>query len=122
MAYNLLKPVHVIVATSMATSITSPIVEVRNQDNVGIQMHWTGTPVGTFAFQVSMDHQQDMEGNVTVAGNWITIPVSPAITASGSADDAYVDINQVSAMYFRLVYTRTSGTGTLDAYVAAKGV
>lgn len=123
MAYNLLIPVKIINAGDMSlASITSDITEVKLQDNVGIQLHWTGTPVGTFAFQVSLDHKKDPNGNVLVAGNWVSLPMSPAIAAAGGADDAYVDLNQLSAQYIRVVYTRTSGSGTLDVYVGAKGV
>jgi len=122
MAYNLLFPVHIFNAASMATSLTSPVVEIRNQDNVGIQLHWTGAPVGDFDFQISSDHAQDSQGNVTNAGNWVSLPLSPAISAAGSADDAYVDLNQMSAMYCRVVYTRTSGTGSLSGVIVAKGI
>ncbi len=122
MSYNLLQPVHIIMAQSMSTSITSAAVEVRNQDNVGIQLHWTGTPTGAFSVQISSNHKEDIEGNIQVAGDWVTLPLSPAISASGSADDAYIDLNQMSTMYMRIVYTRTGSTGTLDAYVVAKGI
>lgn len=122
MAYNLLKPVTIINAVSMASSITSSVVEIKNQDNIGIQLNWTGTPVGTFAVQVSSDYLQDTEGNVMNAGNWITLPISPSIAAAGSADSAFVDVNQTSAQYMRVVYTRTSGTGTLTGIAVGKGV
>jgi len=122
MAYNILFPVHIFNAASMATSLTSPVVEIRNQDNVGIQLHWTGAPVGDFDFQISSDHAQDSQGNVTNAGNWVSLPLSPAISAAGSSDDAYVDLNQMSAMYCRVVYTRTSGTGSLSGVIVAKGI
>lgn len=106
----------------MASSITSSAVEIRNQDNIGIQLNWTGTPVGTFAIQISSDHLEDMEGNVQVAGNWVSLPLSPAVAAAGSADSAYIDLNQLSAQYIRIVYTRTSGTGSLTGIVVGKGV
>lgn len=122
MAYNLLKPVHLINAASMAISITSEAQEIQNQDNIGIQLNWTGTPTGPFAIQISADHLQDIEGNIQVAGHWITLPLSPAISASGSPDSAYIDLNQMSARYMRIVYTSVSGAGTLDAFVMAKGV
>lgn len=122
MAFNLLYPVHVINAASMATSLTSAIVPVSGQDNIGFQLHWTGAPVGTFDFQISSNHMQDSQGAVIQAGNWISLPLDPAIVAAGAPDEAYVDLNQMSAQYVRLVYTRTSGTGTLDAYVVGKGV
>lgn len=122
MSYNLLLPVSAVVAGNMSSSITSSVVEIKNQDNIGIQLHWTGTPTGSFAVQISSDHREDINGNVQVAGNWVSLPLSPAITASGSADDAYIDLNQMSAMYLRVVYTAVSGAGTLSALVVAKGV
>jgi len=106
----------------MASSIASTIVEVKNQDNIGIQLHWTGAPVGDFYFQISSNYAQDIEGNVTNPGNWVVLPVSPAIVASGTPDDAYVDLNQLSAMYVQVVYTAASGSGTLNAIITAKGV
>lgn len=122
MAYNLLIPYKIIDAVSMAASVTSSIAPIQEQDNIGVQLHWTGSPVGAFTIEVSMDHKQDSQGNVQVAGNWISLTLDPTITASGSGDDAYIDLNQLSAPYVRVVYTRTSGTGSLTAYITGKGV
>lgn len=122
MSYNLLESFHFIVATSMGASATSAAIEVKRQDNVGIQLNWTGTPTGTFAVQISADYKVDNNGNVMNAGNWISLPLSPAIAAAGSADVAFIDINQTGAAYIRVVYTRSSGTGVLDGYITAKGV
>jgi hypothetical protein len=122
MAYNLLKPVAIFTATAMTSSLTSVIVEIRNQDNIGIQLHWTGAPVGTFTVQISSDHLQDAEGNVQVPGNWVSLVLSPAITASGTPDDAYIDLNQMSAQYVRVLYNFTSGSGTLSGLAVAKGI
>jgi hypothetical protein len=122
MSYNLLNPVHIIVAQSMATSITSAAQETKLQDNLGVQFNWTGAPVGTFGVQVSMDYHQDQEGNITNPGNWTTLPIVPIIIATGSPNTAYIDLNQLSAPYIRVFYTATSGTGTLDAFINGKGV
>ena len=122
MSYNLLNPVHVIQSASMVGSITSAAQETKYQDNIGVQFNWSGVPVGTFGVQVSMDYHQDLEGNITNPGNWTTLPLSPALTASGSSGTAYADLNQLSAPYIRLTYTVTSGTGTLDAFINGKGV
>lgn len=122
MSYNLLNPFHFIVNQSMASTSTSGIVEIKEQDNIGIQLNWTGAPVGTFDVQISIDHAQDANGNVTVAGNWISLPLSPGISASGSPDSAYIDLNQQSASYVRVVYNRTSGSGTVNGFITAKGV
>lgn len=104
------------------STLTSPVVQINYLDNVGVQLHFTGTPTGTFQVQVSADHAQDPQGNVTVAGNWVPVNLSPAPVASGSADDIFIDLNQLSAPWMRVQYTNSSGTGTLDGWVTAKSI
>lgn len=104
---------------SQAT-LTSAVTNIEYLDNIGIQLNWTGTPTGTFSVEISMDYSQDQLGNVTNAGNWIAVTLSPAITASGSADQAYIDLNQLSAPWIRTKYTKTSSTGTLNAFICGK--
>lgn len=100
-------------------AITSSVTSIQFLDNIGVQVNWTGTaPVGTIAVQVSADYAADEFGNVTNAGNWFTLPVSPAV--SGGTGSVYVDLNQMSAPWLRVVYTKTSGTGTLNAFITAK--
>ena len=102
-----------------AASITSAITNIQRLDNIGIQLNWTGAPVGTFAVQVSADYAQDIEGNVTNAGNWTPLALTPSpITALGSP--IYIDIAQISAPWIRAVYTKTSGTGTLQTTIVGK--
>jgi hypothetical protein len=121
MAYNVVFPVKVISAGNMgAASITSSVLNIQNQDNLGIQFIWTGTPTGTFGFEVSLNHKEGPNGNTLVEGDWSPIAI-PGIVASGSAGNAYVGLNQVGAPFIRVTYTRTSGTGTLNAYISAKG-
>jgi hypothetical protein len=122
MAYNLLNPVVAINAASMATSLTSSVVEIKEQDNVGVQLDFSGAPVGTFECQVSMNYAQDAIGNVTNAGNWIPVDLTGTPTAAGAADHIYIDLNQLSAPYIRVVYTRTSGTGSLTCRINGKAV
>jgi len=104
----------------MGASITSAVTSIQNVDNVGVQLDFTGAPVGTFAIQVSADYAQDQNGNVLDAGHWIALPVSAA--AAGAANDIYFDLNQLSAPWIRVVYTRTSGTGVLNVSVTAKEI
>lgn len=108
----------IIVAGSMAANITSPAQEVRYEDNIGVQLIWTGTPVGVFDIQVSLDYNP----NTHVAGTWTSLTLSNSIAPAGSASSGYIDLNQLSAPYFRIVYTRTSGAGSLNAWVTAKAV
>lgn len=112
---------HIITDGDMSqASITSPAININFSDNVGLQLIFTGSPVGTFSAQVSIDHTQDSQGNVIVAGNWVDLDFGTTPAASGSADDIYLDMNQLSAPWIRVKYTKTSGTGTLNAYIAYK--
>ncbi len=122
MAYNVTYPVKIVTAGDMSSDITSAVVETKLQDNMGIQLSWVGTPTGVFDVQVSLDHMQDTQGNVTQAGHWVSLILSATIAAAGAADDAYIDLNELAAPYVRVVYTATSGPGTLTAYVTGKGV
>ncbi len=101
-------------AMSMGASITSDAVRLQFEDNPDIQCAWTGTPTGTLAVQISLD--PDNLG-------WQTVPFTPTPTQpSGSSGSDYFSLNQTSAAYIRLVYTRVSGSGNLSAKIAAKSV
>jgi hypothetical protein len=105
-----LKPVQIFAAASMAGDLTSPSIVIRNQDNVGIQLAWeTEDAVGTFKVQISIDE--------TV---WTDIPLTA--TAASVDDNAFLEMNQTPAQFVRVLYTRTSGEGTVSAKVCAKGV
>lgn len=107
-------------AESMGASITSEPLDIRYQDNISLQFHYTGTPTGTFDIQVSNDYnKQDPSGTQNSAGNWVSLGVSMTNPAGAAGDDFY-DLNQMSAMWLRVVYTRTSGTGTLTVTAAGK--
>lgn len=116
-----LAPYKVIDAASMGASLTSTVTNIQYLDNVGVQLNFTTSDaVGTFQVQVSMDYSQDAAGNVLNAGNWVTLTLNPSPTSASATDHIYIDINQVSAPYMRVTYTRTSGTGTLTAYITGK--
>lgn len=100
--------------TSMGATITSDPVALSFEDNIGIQVKWTGTPTGSFDVQVSLDP--------TNLG-WQSVPFSPAPTApSGSAGTDWLQVNQSPAAFVRLVYTRASSTGALFAKISLKSV
>lgn len=103
--------------------INSKVTNIAWRDNVGVQLIWTGTPNGTFAIQVSLDYDpvKDPTGDGSGSGTWTPISLSTAITATGSANNAYADLNQLSSPWIRVVYTNTSSTGVLNCWVASKG-
>lgn len=87
-------------AVSMATSITSSVQGMQNYHFIYIQAVFTGSPVGTFTIQSSNDQT-----------NWDTISGSSvAISAAGSQS---WNICNIGYPYLRVVYTRTSGSGSL---------
>lgn len=106
----------------MSADFTSDVVETKLQDNIGIQLKWSGTPTGVFSFQISMNYVKDSLGNVLNAGDWVNLVLDPIILANGIADNAYIDFNQLSAPWLRVVYTATSGSGSLDGWADGKGV
>lgn len=103
---------------SQAT-VTSTVVNIQGLDNIGIQVNiLTGTANGTLSVQTSIDHA---EGTAVATGNWVSLPSTYTQTiASGSPANVIWDLNQISAPFIRLLYTKTSGTGTFDAFVCGK--
>lgn len=97
-------------ATSMGASINCPSTNIMYVDRVGYQISYTGTPTGTFTVQVSND-------NTT----WQDLTLSAAVTASGAAGNDFIDC-ETAAKYIRLVYTRTSGTGSLFVALTTKSI
>jgi hypothetical protein len=129
---NILKPFQTVTAGNMSASITSQVTTIQFLDNLGLQLDWTGSPIGSFQVQVSADYNQDIMGNVLNAGSWSPIiltyiPPSGSLTTATSIPTSvgspiYVDLNQTSAPYIRVVYIASSGSGSLNAYVTAKEI
>lgn len=119
---NTLYRLKLIDGSSMGADITNGrVLSIQGLDNIGVQINvLTGTPTGEFKVQVSADHEEQ-NGVVTATGNWVDLTLSPTATVtSGSPTSIYVDLNQLSALYLRVVYTRSSGTGTCDVWAVGK--
>lgn len=115
-----MKPHSVLTAASMATSLTSEVTILNQKSGAGYDLKWTGAPVGTFSVEISNTVTLDAEGNVNSPGAWTPVTLSSPITASGSPDNAFINLAGLECYACRLVYTRTSGTGTLDAVICGK--
>jgi len=123
---NHLSPFKIVSAGDMSqATITSSVTNIQGLDNIGIQVNiLTGTASGTFDVQVSADHTE-VNGNVIVAGTWNKLgsPYTGTLTSgvfSDSTASLYFDLNQLSSQYVRLLYTKTSGTGSFDAVIVGK--
>lgn len=114
-----LKPFSVITNGSMAASITSAVT-IKNQiPGINYSVVWTGSPTGTFGVEASSDYSENPDGSVKNAGTWNSLPLTGSVSASGSAGNGMLEFTTY-AYAIRLVYTRTSGSGTLNAIVTGE--
>jgi hypothetical protein len=110
---NNLEPYRLVNAQSMGATITSDAYECIAFFGLCIQaiVSAGASPTGSFSVQYSND-----KVNWT-AGVSLTEAVNPqAVTANGSFFWIWRDMMPMK--WIRLVYTRTSGTGTLDVYIS----
>lgn len=122
---NSLKVYKLTNAADASVTIVTKATGIQYLDNVIFQANFTGTPVGTLTVEVSLDYNQDAEGNVLATGHWVTVQLTPGTDASlaVSGANSYVfNITQLGAPWVRLRYTAASGTGTMTAYISAKAV
>ncbi len=117
-----LPPFPVVTNGDMSANINSLITNIQQIPYVSYSVSWTGAPVGSFSVQVSNDYELNSAGQVLNAGTWDTLPLTNPVTASGSAGNGFIDIRGTSAAWIQLVYTATSGSGTLNATIAGKVV
>lgn len=100
----------IITAGSMATSLTSTSTEIKEYKGYAIQAVWSAgsTPVGSTKLQVSLD-------NTT-----FTDVTGSDLAVSGNSGSNFYNVELANYPYVRLVYTRTSGSGTLNVSISAK--
>lgn len=114
MSKNQIKNFNLINGVSTAATITSDAVDIEFLDNVGLNIDWTGTTNGTITVECS---------NLSTPSSFKALTFDPVLAQpAGVAGGYLVDINNASWSFIRVVFTRTSGTGTLTVSLAAKGV
>jgi hypothetical protein len=109
---------------AMSANATTTPTHIAWLDNIAIQIDvTTSDAVGTFALQGSVDYNKGDANSPAVTGNWIDITLSPVIPAAASADaHTLINMSNVAFPWIRLVYTRSSGTGTLAVTIAGKEI
>lgn len=123
MASRPILPVEQIITNgNMASaSITSIPSIISNTSMVSYDISWSGTsPVGTVDVQISNTYKQNADGSVAVAGNWTSLTLSTPFSISGNTGFGMINLSDLSSYAIRIVYTKTSGVGTLNAYIAGK--
>ena len=97
-------------AATMGGNVTSAIAEMDHMGMASIYAAWTGTPTGTLAVQVTVNGVE-----------WVAPPTALTASPAGSAGSVVWTMPDLTWKAIRVVYTRSSGTGTLNAWVNAKG-
>lgn len=114
-------PYYVIANGDMSGSLISAVTVIQNLSLVSYAASWVGTaPSGTVSIQVSNDYTQNAAGIVQNPGTWNTLPLSAATVVTGNTGNGFIDIDANAGYALRFVYTRTSGTGTLNVVIDAK--
>lgn len=109
---------------SMASSFVGTPSNIAFFDNIGAQLNWTGSnPIGTIGFQVSINY----DPRFPAIAVWTPVETSPGVPLTvvpvGTAGNAYVDFNQLSAPWFQITYTTAGGSvGNLTSFLTAKGL
>lgn len=114
-------PHPVITNAAMTGNVTSAVTLKNEISGINYSVVYTGAPVGTFSVEASDDYSVNPDGSVHNAGTWNTLPTTPAVVASGAPGNGMIEVVTI-AYATRLVYTFTSGTGTLNATVVGQGV
>lgn len=103
---------------SSATLTSSPI-QLFNCFGYAIQLEFTGAPVGAFTVLVSCD-PCNQGGAITPAPTNFTLLADSSLSVSAAGDIMY-NVNECNYTWFKVVYTKTSGTGTLNGRFNLKG-
>lgn len=97
---------------SGTNTVYSQIVDVHTIDNCGLELTWTGTPTGDIQILASSS-----------GTSFYPISFSPSLTQpAGSAGGYLINLNQFPWQYIMVQYTNASGSGSLSAYLTAKGL
>jgi len=82
----------------------------------------TGTLAGDFTLQLSNDAFLDnVNNNANSAATWVTVSSSSQAVSTTTTASIYWNIPDANYDAYRIVWTRTSGTGSYTAYHLAKG-
>lgn len=92
------------------STIYSQIIDVSRMDNIGLEVAWSGTAVGTLSVLVS---------NSGI--NWPSLTFDPVLAQpAGVAGEYFVGITQGQFKWVMLQYTNASGVGSLTVYGQVK--
>lgn len=108
-------------AGDMSASINSDPIDVKNLVIGSLQLIFTGAPVGSFKLQCSNDVYDFLKqpGIQPAPTNWTD--VADSTVAISAAGNVVYNLSSLGYDILRLVYTRSSGTGSLKIRMVGKG-
>ncbi len=113
-------------SASLAASFNGAAFTVEQMLNYAAEVIWSdaGALSGTLKLQGCNDAYEPPTGNAMYliedpSAHWVDIS-SSSIPVAGSSSFLY-DVAEVGYRYYRLVYTKTAGTGTMVMKHWAKG-
>jgi hypothetical protein len=93
-------------------TLLSPATSIKNLDNIGLQIDWTSTAVGTISVLCSID-------GVT----YHDLTFSPLLTQpAGTAGGYLISLGQLPYLWIKAKYINTSSTGVLNISICGKDI
>lgn len=112
-------------AMTGTTVVESAPIPVEQIFGYAVQAVWTGTPNGSLVLQASCDaplrDNQATNGGPDEVINWTEIAGS-SYAIVGAPGNYMWNVSDAFYRYFRLVYTNTSGVGSLSVKAVVKGI
>lgn len=116
-------------AASLAADANGPATNIAFMDNISVHIKCGAGATGEFFVQGSNVSGNDgVEWNGPGTDDWVTIPfvdsagAAVTLAVTGSATDFLCNAQGLAFTYLRVIYDRTSGTGTASAYVTGKSI
>lgn len=109
---NIVKSFKMFDAVELSSSQTSAATNVINLDTASIHLVWSAgsSPVGDITVE-ARNGEDD---------SWYELDFGSTISISGASGDHQLMLNEMPFTDIRIVYTRTSGSATLDAVLTMK--
>jgi len=104
------------------TVITGTWCKVKKSPKCSFQAKWTGTPNGTFAFDVSDDENPNAATGDDVLGpTRLTLPAAFTAGNPAGSPSSFMFEFETYWAWIRPIYTNASSTGTLNVGFVGKG-
>lgn len=107
---HIIRKFQVVSAGDMSGDVTSTATIAESLDELSYVAVWTGTPTGNLDIQVSNDN----------GTTWTALTITGVTQPSGSDGSHIFHITSLPFERIRLIYTASSGSGTLNVWMSAK--